>query len=258
VTKLEVRTVEGITLELDVAGPGSRFLAGLIDAVLVGMLLTASLVGLTVLSNVDPTGASTFVQGFLVLGFLLVVVGYFVAFHTLSEGRTPGKTALGLRVIGQDGQTPDLLANVLRGVLMIPDALPVPLFLGVISIALSPRRQRLGDMLAGTLVVREGRPGARGMEPWGRETWSDLQVRVLDLTPAAAGRFDTEDLSLLRDVVTRRGMEVMLRRSFLREVARHYEARLGRDNHEDPRAVVRELYLFLREHRSGLREAPAD
>lgn len=254
-SKHTVRTTEGITLEVDVAGPGSRFLAGVLDGLLVVMVLLAVVLGLTVLAELDPTGASTFVQGFLALGFLLGIVAYFVGFHALSDGQTPGKRALGIRVVGVDGEPAGLGALVLRGVLMIPDAVPVPLFLGMIVIAVSPRRQRLGDVMARTLVVRDTRSGARGMEPWAHESWTGLQVRVLELSPASAGRFDGGDLAFLRDVITRRGMEAMRRRAFLQRVARHYQERLGHGAGEDPRAVLRELYLFLREHRATLREA---
>ncbi len=253
--RLEVRTVEGITLELDVAGPGTRFAAGILDAFVIGTLLLALMVFLNAMMEVDPTGLSAFARGFFGLGFFLFVIAYHVGFHALGQGRTPGKRAMGIGVVGLDGQPAGIGALTLRGVLMGVDILPLPLCIGVIVIALTPNRQRLGDLLAGTLVVRDARPSAYGLEPWSNESWSNLQVRLLNLTPAATARFDRQDLSFLRDVITRRGMEAMGRRGLLEHVARHYRERLGVTVEEDPRAVIRELYLFLREHRGALREA---
>lgn len=250
--KLEVLTVEGIKLELDVAGPGTRFVAGLLDGLVLSGLLLTALLALSVLQGLDVTGASSFMLGFLTLGAALVLIGYHVFFHAFTGGQTPGKRALGIAVVGADGQPAGLAALCLRGVLMLVDLLPVPLSLGLIAIGLTPRRQRLGDLVADTLVVRLPRQEGQALEPWGQETWSQLQVRVLDLTPAAAARFEREDLAFLRELVTRRGMEPGRRADLLREVAAHYRMRLGRTEDEDPRAVIRELYLFLREHRAAL------
>lgn len=255
--RIEVRTVEGITLELDVAGAGTRFLAGLLDALLLVLLLLLIGIGLKALAAVDPTGVVGFAQALLLLGFALVIIAYHVLYHHLAGGQTPGKQAMGIRVVTTDGQPAGLASLTLRGVLMIVDALPLPLFTGLVAIVVTPRRQRLGDLVAGTLVVRDARQDAYGLEPWGQETWSGLQVRVLDLSPAAAARFDRDDLAFLREVITRRTMDPLRRKALLRRVARDYAGRLGFEREEDPRAIIRELYIFLREHRAGLREAPA-
>ena len=243
--RIEVRTVEGITLELDVAGAGTRFLAGLLDALLLVLLLLLIGIGLKALAAVDPTGVVGFAQALLLLGFALVIIAYHVLYHHLAGGQTPGKQAMGIRVVTTDGQPAGLASLTLRGVLMIVDALPLPLFTGLVAIVVTPRRQRLGDLVA------------YGLEPWGHDTWSGLQVRVLDLSPAAAARFDRDDLAFLREVITRRMMDPLRRKALLRRVARDYAARLGFEREEDPRAIIRELYIFLREHRAGLREAPA-
>ena len=245
--RLEVRTTEGVTLDLEVVGSGTRFTAGLLDLVILGTVLLGAILVLAIASSFDPSGASDFLVSFVAMGALLLAVVYQVGFHWRDSGRTPGKRALGIRVIAADGQPASLAQFVLRGVITLADILPLPLPVGLIVIAVSPKRQRLGDLAAGTLVVREPRPVRRAREPWSHETWESMQVRRLELTPRDAARFDERDLNLLRKVVTRRTLDPAARRRLLERVGAHYRKRLEIDQRIDPRAVVKELYLFLRD-----------
>ena len=240
--RLEVRTTEGVTLDLEVVGPGTRFTAGLLDLLILGTVLLGAFLLLLVASELDPSGASDFLVGFMGMGAFLFAVGYQVVFHWRDAGRTPGKRALGIRVIAADGQPASFFQLVLRGVLTLADILPLPLPVGLIAIAVSPKRQRLGDLAAGTLVVREPRPAGRPREPWSHETWESLQVRRLDLTPRHAARFDERDLKLLRAVATRRTLDPTARRRLIERVGAHYRQRLEIEQRIDPRAVVKELY----------------
>lgn len=244
--RLEVKTAEGITLGLEVAGPGTRFTAALLDGlVLVAVMGTLSLL-LRVARPFDPTGAADFLLLFELAAAVPLYVAYNVVLHWRGDGRTPGKRALGIRVLSADGQPASPFQIVLRGVIGVVDLLPLPLSIGLIAIAATEKHQRLGDLAAGTLVVREPRPAGQPLEPWARESWEDLQVRVLDLGPAAVERFGPADRDFLRAVITRRGLDPTVRRRLLEEVAAHYRSRLGRQEREDPRAVIKELYLFLR------------
>lgn len=250
--RLEVKTAEGVTLGLEIPGPGTRLTAALLDGlVLVGAILTAVLV-LRLAADLDPSGVSAFLLWFVALGSALFVVAYHVLFHWRDGGQTPGKKAVGIRVVGLDGQPASLLQLCLRSVLLLADLMPVPLALGLVVMALTDKCQRLGDLAAGTLVVRDPARSGRAFEPWPEETWETLQVRVLHLTPAAASRFDVEDRVFLRDVITRRGLDPFARRRLLHDVAAHYCAKLGIERAEDPRIVIKELYLFLR---SGARHS---
>lgn len=244
--RLEVRTTEGVTLDLEVVGPGTRFTAGLLDLVILGTVLLGAILLFAVASNFDPSGASEFLVSFMGMGALMFAVVYQVGFHWWDSGRTPGKRALGIRVIAADGQPASLAQFVLRGVITLADILPLPLPVGLVVISVSPKRQRLGDLVAGTLVVREPRPVGRAREPWSHETWESMQVRRLELTPQHAARFDERDLKLLRAVATRRSLDPAARRRLIERVAAHYRKRLEIEQRIDPRAVVKELYLFLR------------
>ncbi len=91
-------------------------------------------------------------------GFL-IFAGYFILFEWLWNGQTPGKRLLKLRVIREDGRPITLWEAMARNLLRIFDAIPgfvLPVYsIGLISIFLSRRDQRIGDMFAGTVVVRE-------------------------------------------------------------------------------------------------------
>lgn len=245
--RLEIRTTEGVTLDLEVVGPGTRFTAGLLDLTILGTVLLGAVLALVLASEFDPSGASDFLLAFMGMGVVLFAVGYQVGFHWRDSGRTPGKRALGIRVIAADGQPASFFQLVLRGVLTLADILPLPLPVGLVFIAVSPKRQRLGDLAAGTLVVREPRGAGKPREPWSHETWNSLQVRRLELTPRHAARFDERDLKLLRAVATRPTLDPAARRRLIERVGTHYRKRLEIEQLIDPRAVVKELYLFLRD-----------
>lgn len=250
--ELVVETPEGLTLRHELAGAGSRCAAGLVDVLLWGAALFLALVFLTVF-----LGGAAGLALWIGAGIVVSLVGYQVAFGFLWGGRTPGKWLLGLRVVDEQGFPASLTKHLLRGLFwpleVVLVLVPVPL--GVILVATTPRRQRLGDMVAGTVVVRDARSRVAG-EPFARESWSGLPRRRLGLVPAHVARFDGEDVDFLRELLGRAGLEREARDRLLRDGARHYAGRLGVDlgprlSAADARALLRELYLFLREKRAG-------
>jgi uncharacterized RDD family membrane protein YckC len=247
VSELIVPTSEGVDLRHHIAGAGSRFAAGLLD----GLILLAGYIALFLAAllpvQFDPTRISGFVVGLIAGGWLLGLIGYHVGFHALSRGQTPGKRALGIRVLSADGLPPKTMQLVLRALLWPIDVLLfVPISIGLIVIAATGRHQRLGDLVAGTLVVRA--PERGGAEPFGGRTWTDLQEKKLALTPGAAGRLGPEDRAFLRDLILRAELDPERRRGLFVAAAKHYSERLGLGPFDDARTVVFELYLFAREH----------
>jgi uncharacterized RDD family membrane protein YckC len=145
-------TPEAVVLDFERAGVASRTLAMALDvlALIVIWLLLALTTALVF--GFEGTGAAV---GY-VIASLAIVFAWFCGFETLWRGRTPGKAALGLRVVGADGTPIRFQQAFLRATLGLVDFLLIPVgFVAVVSILLSPRDQRLGDMAAGTLVVRE-------------------------------------------------------------------------------------------------------
>ena len=163
--RISIPTPEGVELQLVLAGLGSRLVATIVDLLIKGAVLLALwLIG----ASAGGGDAGGFVVAVLVVASFLVWFGYDVAFETLASGRTPGKRAAGLRVVRLGGEPVGFLASAVRNLLRLVDGLPGIYAVGAVSVLFSRRNQRLGDLAAGTLVVRERRaplPVARPAVP---------------------------------------------------------------------------------------------
>jgi uncharacterized RDD family membrane protein YckC len=154
--RLTIDTPEGVPLELTLAGVGSRFASALVDYLIQIVIIVALALVLVYGAGLD--GGTTAVSGALwILGFFLVFWGYDVAFEVLNSGRTPGKALNGLRVVRESGAPVTFGTSAVRNVIRIIDILPGTYLVGMTSILVTRRNQRLGDLAAGTLVVRESR-----------------------------------------------------------------------------------------------------
>ena len=179
----EVRSPEQVALHLPIAGPGSRVLAYAIDyavIVLIEIALVALLFAATPLlgkvldwtrplfteaANARDRAAA--MQSAMMLLFavfiiaqLVIELGYFFAFEMLSGGRSLGKRVVGLRVVGHDGFALSAQASLVRNLLRIVDVLPGSYLVGLVAMVVSKRGKRLGDLAAGTLVIRLDRPAS--------------------------------------------------------------------------------------------------
>jgi uncharacterized RDD family membrane protein YckC len=149
---LRIATPEGVSLELPLAGVGSRFVALLVDTTLQLLGLIALAILLSVLGAGSFTGAAVFA-----LAFFAVLFVYPVAFELGAAGRTPGKRWSSLRVVCDDGSAITFRASALRNLVRPVDALPGFYLVGAVAIFASRGNQRLGDLAAGSIVVREPR-----------------------------------------------------------------------------------------------------
>jgi len=262
VARLVVETAEGIALSFEIAGAGSRCAAAVIDLLLwaSGLLAATMLIGIA--SSIDPTGISQFVSGLLIGGAVLSLVAYHTLIPVAWDGRTPGKMALGIRVRDLQGRPATFAQQFLRAMFLpLEIALLVPVPIGVVIMAATLRSQRLGDLVASTIVVRDA-AGAVPTDPYARTTWAELKSRRLGLSPALAARLDGEDLRFLRSLVSRPQLHTDARRRLFTRAARHYARVLGVElrTPNDPKVaheVLRELYLFLREQSRFLGEPEA-
>ena len=144
-TRCRRETPEGVTLSLRPAGPSVRLVAWGIDAVIV--IVAQSLLAL-LFAALGAVGT-----GFFLLSVFLLWWFYPVAFEVLRHGATPGKGAVGLQVVHDDGTPVAFSASLLRNLLRFADFLPFAYGAGLVSILLSSDFQRLGDLAAGTLVI---------------------------------------------------------------------------------------------------------
>jgi uncharacterized RDD family membrane protein YckC len=151
--RIVIATPEGVELQLVLAGVGSRFIAAAIDLIIQFLLIVlAALVAFALIGGF--AGKALFYIA------LFAVYLYDIPFEVLASGRTPGKRLTHLRVV-RDGGTPvNLTASFIRNILRFVDFLPSAYLVGLASILLSRSNQRLGDLAAGTLVIRDA--DARG------------------------------------------------------------------------------------------------
>jgi uncharacterized RDD family membrane protein YckC len=149
-------TPEAVALEFRTANLGSRILAYLIDIVVVVAGIVAGLFAVALLGQASDVVVPDWVALTIVLVLLPAWwLGYFIAFETLWRGRTLGKAALGLRVVTKEGAPVRFRHAAVRGLLGLVDFLIMGGFFAVVFILFSRDNQRLGDMVAGTLVLRE-------------------------------------------------------------------------------------------------------
>lgn len=165
---LRIETPENVVLTYQLAGPALRSMAYFIDFVLrIVILIAAAIVA---------TAAAMVLPGFAIGSFLLVMFllewGYTIGFEYGCQGRTPGKWAMGLRVIQENGQPLSWWAATLRNLLRVADTLPLMFVFmedlgifcllpvygpGLVAMMCTPRLQRLGDLAARTVVIQERR-----------------------------------------------------------------------------------------------------
>ena len=91
----------------------------------------------------------------LILAAFVLYYGYFAVFETMWSGQTPGKRAIGIRVIAASGRPLGAVDAILRNLLRIVDQMPGMYAVGLLAIFLTSRNQRLGDLAAGTVVVHD-------------------------------------------------------------------------------------------------------
>lgn len=160
---LIIETPERVSLEFTLASVGNRFLAVVIDHMiqLLSGIIVFWMVRVTdILSGVSFSSSSDenykWIMVILIVSIFLIFTGYFIFFEWFWNGQTPGKKLMKLRVIREDGRPITLWESMARNLLRIFDAIPGMFYsVGLIAIFASTKDQRVGDMFAGTVVVRE-------------------------------------------------------------------------------------------------------
>jgi uncharacterized RDD family membrane protein YckC len=164
--QVTIATPEGLEIDLVLAGLGSRFIARIVDSLVqAGINLVFILVFALGIHN-------GWVLAVIFVVIFLTIFGYDIPFEVFASGRTPGKRAAGLRVVRSGGQPVGFVASLVRNVLRLVDYLPTGYLVGAITIIFSEKNQRVGDLAAGTIVVRERAavPQAAGWTAWSRPT----------------------------------------------------------------------------------------
>lgn len=159
---LSVETPESVAFAYRLAGLASRGFALILDTLIIGLIAVAEALvtwgvysAIAAVSRSAADGAIAWFYGGLLIAVFLTAWGYFVIGEVFGNGRTLGKRWMGLRVVRDDGSRVRFGDSVIRNLLRIADILPGNYTVGMISILVNRQHKRLGDMAAGTVVIRE-------------------------------------------------------------------------------------------------------
>lgn len=151
-SELVVATPERVSFDYQIAGLGTRAIAQLLDLLIVsGMLLALSFFALGFMA----VQAETVANLILIIGGFVIVFGYFWACEAFFSGQTVGKRVFRLRTVGDRGEPVTFAQAAIRNIVRIVDFLPYAYGVGVIALFVNGRGKRLGDLVAGTVVVKD-------------------------------------------------------------------------------------------------------
>lgn len=226
--QINLQTPESVELEFTLAGIGNRSFALIIDYIIFGLtiLLVWSLsafLAFQLVPNLIGNGFSDrlaqWIWAIQSMATFAIYVGYFVVLETLWQGQTPGKKWTKIRVIRDNGKPERLTQAILRALLRPVDDM---LFIGVFFIIFTPQEKRLGDMVAGTIVVQEEVPKLTveiSTEAEDLAVQLRMEAEIDNLLP--------EDFATIRDFLQRR-KNIMLQ----------YQHQLSRKLAEQVREII--------------------
>lgn len=215
-----ITTPENVEFEFELAGVGIRAVAWLLDAAVLGVVLTTVLCGLAMLTSL----LGGFAEALIYISVFVIQFGYATLLEWRWRGQTIGKRIVGLRVLSSRGVPIDFTASVIRNLVRIVDSLPFFYLVGGISALASGRR--LGDLAAETIVVREReapKPSAVVAASERHNTFiSDPSVvhAVRRITPP-------ERDAMISLGVRRETLPLDIRQDLFARLSQHLESRLG-------------------------------
>jgi len=226
---------------MPLAGIGSRFIALLIDyliwfagAFVLGLLFVAVVTSINAFSRISAQWAVALV----ILLIFLVNWGYFTLFEAFWNGRTPGKRVARIRVIQRSGRAVGLFESMARNLVRYVDQFPGFYAVGVIAMFVTKQHQRLGDLAAGTLVVRDREEEA---SPWGDSGARTFTAQIfarpapapepqaaLTLPAMGIAKLGPADLEVLEGFFSRRlDMNIETRQALAQRIAAAIQAKSG-------------------------------
>ncbi len=224
--KLIIETPEQTSIEFPLAGIGSRFLAVLIDSLIqgavvliLGLILVGVGFGLGGAGLLRSPAASVWIVAILIFVYFLLMYGYFALFESIWNGQTPGKRLTHIRVIKDSGQPITPIDAVGRNLLRIVDQLPFAYGIGVVCAWISPQSKRIGDYVAGTVVVHE-KPFETVAPQWGAPAPTAAHQY-------GANRLTPEEIALIETFLSRRNaLDAGVRYDTAAGIVRRIESKL--------------------------------
>src|SRR5579864_325736 len=252
--QLSIETPELVAIEMPLAGIGSRFIALLVDTLIwVACLIVLGLLFWAVQPAMEAFSALSYQWAFAIVTLVVFLLnwGYFTLFEAFWNGRTPGKKVAKIRVIQRSGRPIGFFESLARNLVRYVDQIPFFYAVGVITMFITKQHQRLGDLAAGTLVVRDRE---RDTTPW-----NDLSTRtftaqifsapapapephtLVSLPAEGIAKLASADLEVLEGFFARRlDMPIATRQAIGERIAAAIRAKSGL---EAPPGVSTETFL---------------
>ncbi|MGF9917354.1 RDD family protein [Paenibacillus ehimensis] len=258
IREASIVTPEHVRLQFRTAGIGSRTAAQLVDnlllliafgaiSLLIGLILMLLDIGLD-----DALGE--YAAAFLIVLSFLLIGGYYALTEYYMGGQTFGKKWLGLRVIQENGQPVTLLSAIIRNFFRLIDFLPSFYFVGMLWMFFHPMDKRLGDLAAGTLVIRDLQHERLHLRKRTQKWLAKHRIRLpyeLKLSEAFRRRIEREDWLLLSTFVERLpSLDKFKREELARQVAERLGTKLELERElyaAQSTAFLIELYVQLSE-----------
>ncbi|MEO7085816.1 MAG: stage II sporulation protein M [Gemmatimonadaceae bacterium] len=246
---VDIETPELVVVSYTIAGIGSRVAAGFIDLLICFAAFIAIVIGLFAITPEKDRHASgapmstAWALAIVVLIQFAILWGYYLLFEGLRDGQTPGKRMLGLRVVRDGGYSVGFSASSVRNLMRMVDLQPGFTYaIGIASAAISKSGKRLGDIVAGTIVVRE----TMVAQPFGNAPAVSARMSA-DAKPIFAARLDDTEFQLLDRWVSRRSsLEPERRRQLTEQVFARLARAVPGDESSSDSARLLQLYTAER------------
>jgi uncharacterized RDD family membrane protein YckC len=252
--QLNIDTPELVTIEMPLAGIGSRFIALLVDMIIWGAgIVVLFLVAIVFLPAIHAASQISEKWAVAIVIFIVFLFnwGYFTLFEAFWNGQTPGKRIAKIRVIQQTGRPIGIFESMARNFVRYIDQIPSFYVVGVIAMFVTKQHQRLGDLAAGTLVVRDRAPESPLWNEVGSRTFTAASFTaqpalpephsLVTLPAAAIAKLATSDLEVLESFFSRRlDMPLDVRQNLADRIAAALRAKSGM---EPPPGISTETFL---------------
>jgi uncharacterized RDD family membrane protein YckC len=238
--QINIDTPELVAIEMPLAGIGSRFIALLVDYIIwtLGLIL---LIGVGILLGPALRAfnrlSAQWAEALFIFAIFLFNWGYFTLFEAYWNGRTPGKRIARIRVIQRTGRPIGLLESMARNLVRYVDQFPIFYGIGVITMFITKQHQRLGDLAAGTLVVRDRETesplwGEAGSRTFTAQLFVPAPMQephmAVTLPATGVGRLASTDLEVLEGFFSRRlDMSMETRQALAARIAAAIQAKSG-------------------------------
>jgi len=225
---IRIETPEHVVFEYELAGLGSRIVAAAVDLMMIGFILLGLFLVLLVVAG-GLSGLGAWVTAVIAVAAFATFWGYPIFFEIYWRGQTPGKRSLRMRVIQEGGYALTPQVVVVRNLLRIVDFLPGAYFLGLLVMMLNRRYKRIGDFVAGTIVIRDRTHAPAPSAPAGiASAVAGREEKVAELRRIGVHRLDPSQVHVIEDFMRRRfRLEPEARLRLSRQLAVSVSTQLG-------------------------------